>query len=183
VPKDDIEATLEADGLRVVFYRHGDRIAHRIEVVDSATNDWLPAFTSVEGMPDDSWPPSPPFQQLHVEERPTGSIVFLIGMAGRSHWSAAIDVSTDRRSIRFDVAIRYASVPQKLGSTYAEKRPMPYPPLVSLRTDHGSYGEHYDELGSFSHKQMIPRQFGEGEPLPAAPATVSWKYEARALRP
>lgn len=153
--KDDNEATLEADGLRVVFYRHGDRIAHRIEVADPETNDWLTAFTSVEGSPDAPWPASPPFQQLHVEERPTGPIVFLIGMAGRSHWSAAVDIAEDRRSIRFDVAVRLQTSPEKLGSRYE--------PIAST-TPVEFHGATVPEL---------PHQ---------SPATVSWKYEARVLR-
>jgi hypothetical protein len=156
VPKDDNETTLEADGIRVVFYRVGDRIAHRIEVVDPNTNDWLPALTSVEGTSDDPWPPSPPFQQLHVEQRPMGPIVFLIGMAGRSHWSAAVDIVADRRGIRFDVAVRLQTSPEKLGSRYE--------PIAST-TPVEFHGVTVPEL---------PQQ---------SPATVSWVYEARVLRP
>lgn len=112
------ETVLEADGLRVVFVRSGDRIAHRVEVHDAANRVWRTALESVEGSPDDLWPPSPPFQQLHVERRPTGPIVFLIGMAGRSHWSAAVEATADRGSIRFDVAARIQACPERLGSGY-----------------------------------------------------------------
>ncbi|MBL9083913.1 MAG: hypothetical protein JNK76_19000 [Planctomycetales bacterium] len=153
MPKDDNERTLEADGLRVVFFRHGDRIAHRIEVVDPNTNDWLPALISVEGSPDDPWPASPPFQQLHVEQRPTGPIVFLIGMAGRSHWSAAVDIAADRRSIRFDVAVRLQTKPEKLGNRYES-------PDSKLAVEF---------LGSTVPD--LPKQ---------VPATVSWNYAVSA---
>ena len=54
------ETMLEADGVRVVFFHDGDRIAHRLEVRDVATNDWTTAFTSLEGRADEAWPASPP---------------------------------------------------------------------------------------------------------------------------
>lgn len=116
------ETTLEADGLRVVFFRQVDRYAHRIECFDAARSEWIADGESLEGSPDDDWPPSPPFQQLHVEERPTGRVVLLIGMAGRTHWSAAVEAAADKKSITFDVAARVQTMPTRLGSAYQNLR-------------------------------------------------------------
>ncbi len=42
----------------------------------------------------------------------------LIGMAGKTHWSAAVEVAADRKSIIFDVAARHQSWPEYLGSNF-----------------------------------------------------------------
>lgn len=111
-------AVLEAGDLRAVFTRRGDRFAHRIEVRDAATQAWIVALESHEGNDEEHWPPSPPFQQLHVEHRKEGDVVLLVGMAGRSHWSAAVDVGPDGKTLRFDVAVRVQQSGGRLGSNY-----------------------------------------------------------------
>lgn len=162
------ETTLEADGVRVVFFHDGDRIAHRLEVRDVATNGWGPAITSLEGRADETWPPSPPFQQLHVEQRPTGPIVFLIGMAGKSHWSAAVETSADRKSIRFDVAVRLQVRPEQLGSAYA-----------IVEGFHGSrprlVAEAATVVDAADDRPDAPRVRPAVE-FPTSPATLGWKY-------
>lgn len=149
----DDTTTLEADGVRVVFFRREDRHAHRIETMDETRFEWVPVCESQEGSPADVWPPSPPFQQLHVEERATGRVVLLIGMAGRTHWSAAVEVAADRKSIRFDVAARVQVAPQRLGSDYQDAREegIPAEPCIIFGT-------------------QTPQLPGE------APATVAWQY-------
>lgn len=127
----DLEAVLEAAGVRVVFFRQGDRYAHRVEVFDASGGDWRAVLETVEGMADEVWPASPPLQHLHVEKRAEGPVALLVGMAGRTHWSAAVEVATDgssRRVVRFDIAARVtgesrggASVSSpRLGSTYRD---------------------------------------------------------------
>ncbi|MBA4016179.1 MAG: hypothetical protein C0483_03220 [Pirellula sp.] len=162
------ETTLEADGVRIVFFRDSDRIAHRVEVRDDATSDWATAFTSLEGRADEAWPPSPPFQQLHVEQRPTGPIVFLIGMAGKSHWSAAVEAAADRRSIRFDVAVRFQARPKHLGSAYAivESFRGGRPRLVA---------DSPATLDAIREPAGAP-QICPTADFPNPPATLGWKY-------
>lgn len=162
------ETTLEADGVRVVFFHDGDRIAHRVEVLDDATNGWGSAITSLEGRADEAWPPSPPFQQLHVEQRPTGPIVFLIGMAGKSHWSAAVETSADRKSIWFDVAVRFQARPEQLGSAYAivesfhGRRPR-------LLAEAATVVDAADDHSAAPHVRPATE-------FPIPPATLGWKY-------
>lgn len=103
--------------LRVEFFRHSDRVAHRILCRGVVIAE------SVEGTPEEDWPPSPPFQDVHLECGKTkamhepGKIGFLVGMAGRSHWSATVEPSIDR-SIAWEIACRLHGSPQWLGVRY-----------------------------------------------------------------
>lgn len=108
---------LVAGRLKLVLWRALDRVAHHIEV-ETATG-WQVAWESVEGEPDDPWPASPALQQLHVETRSASQqVALLVGMAGRSHWSASFCVDAERGTIEADVACRLRDAPCELGSCY-----------------------------------------------------------------
>jgi hypothetical protein len=102
--------------LRVVFAWQSDRYGHTVELTSGNAHQSL--LLSVEGSAVDEWPPSPPLQQLHLEERPAGRVALLVGMAGRGHWSLSIDAASDGSSLVFDVACRSSSVTARLGSLY-----------------------------------------------------------------
>jgi hypothetical protein len=109
-----------ADGrlLRVEFVWRGDRFGHVISLVDA--DGARPLLESVEGSLADAWPPSPPLQSLTIETRQADSrVALLVGMAGRSHWSASIEALPDRAELRFDMACRHTELPAWLGSSYA----------------------------------------------------------------
>lgn len=92
-------------GVRVAFYRCERRLAHRIALVSRGEVQWV--LTSVEGDSRQVFPPSPPLQQLATEQLDGGrAVVLLLGMAGRSHWSASAESQPSQRSVRFDVACR-----------------------------------------------------------------------------
>jgi hypothetical protein len=154
-------AVLEARDLRAVFVRRGDRYAHRIEVRDEATKGWTIALESLEGTDEEPWPPSPPFQQLHVEHRKEGDVVLLVGMAGRSHWSAAVDVSPDGKSLRFDVAVRVQSVGERLGSSYDIRDAAAASRIVTAAPE-----------GTSDRSEF---RFAPNAPA-SPPATICWKY-------
>jgi hypothetical protein len=74
---------------------------------------------SIEGSGTDDWPPSPPLQSLHIESLPNGRrAALLVGMAGRSHWSASIETVKESAEILFDLACRHAATPKQIGSRY-----------------------------------------------------------------
>jgi hypothetical protein len=111
--------------LQVDFFKLADRYGHRLSVVlrDEAGRETLvPLAESVEGTSDDPWPPSPPLQSLSIErlsERCTAAL--LVGMAGRSHWSASIEAKTEESFvglIEFDFACRSAELPRSLSCEY-----------------------------------------------------------------
>ncbi len=107
---------LHGAGWQLVFERHEDRIAHRIEV--QTAGGWRTLIESVEGTASAWWPSSPPLQSLHVETRSTGSVALLVGMAGRSHWSASVEIADGGAEAVFDVACRTPVTPDWLGSRY-----------------------------------------------------------------
>lgn len=108
---------IEGAGLRVVFRRLGDRFAHRVELVEGPYS--APILESLEGEPDDPWPPSPPLQELHFEDRPAGQrLALLVGRAGASHWSLSVEWDPLSSRFSFDVACRVRSAPAWLGSRY-----------------------------------------------------------------
>ena len=92
------KAAIAAGGLRVEFLWLGDRYGHRIEAASGAV------LVSEEGAPEDSWPPSPPLQSLHLETREHVQIAYLVGMAGSGHWSASIEADTDIECLALETA-------------------------------------------------------------------------------
>jgi len=104
-------------GLQVRFSWRQDRHCHTISLlVDDRP---IPVFESVEGSSVEDWPPSPPLQQLSVEElRPETQVALLVGMAGKSHWSISIEPVSDGAAFVFDVACRSSETAKQLGSGY-----------------------------------------------------------------
>jgi len=106
-------------GFRVTFVWHRDRFAHTVGIVD---NERLsPMLASLEGTDDDDWPPSPPLQNLTIEDRRDGHrVALLVGMAGTSHWSVSIEpaAAADEMGFIVDVACRVKTQPRNLGSVY-----------------------------------------------------------------
>ena len=97
-----------------------DRHKHVIQIVENGVS--RPLLSSVEGDSSDEWPPSPAFQQLHVEQRTDGdhfrNVALLVGMAGRNHWSMSVEAPSPAVMV-FDVACRVDDrQPVNLRSTY-----------------------------------------------------------------
>ncbi|MEK6239181.1 MAG: hypothetical protein N2C14_31065 [Planctomycetales bacterium] len=115
-------AELSGGALRLRFFQEGGRFAHALFLADDANgidaknaND-EPLMVSVEGDADLIWPPSPPFQDLLVESIGQGRAAMLVGMAGKSHWSASFE--TRENGFFVDVACRVKQSPEQLGSAY-----------------------------------------------------------------
>jgi hypothetical protein len=114
-----IEAT-DSNGvkLRVEFVWLGDRFGQVVSATESE-GEVVSVLESVEGTKVDDWPPSPPLQSLRIEELPGGRCVaLLVGMAGRSHWSASVEPVAGEAALIFDVACRHPPGAQWLGSRY-----------------------------------------------------------------
>jgi len=73
----------------------GDRFMHVVEIM--IDGQYRPVLESVEpafdGEPAADWPPSPPLKDWHFEERAAGAAFMAVGAAGKSHWSAAIEIA------------------------------------------------------------------------------------------
>jgi len=117
VLNNNLEQWLDGVELRIRFFLQADRYAHEIWLRDG--DAWAPALRSVEGSASDNWPASPPFQSLHIDERSgTRSLALLVGMAGKSHWSASVQLDPAGRQASFDVACRVRGASGRLASSY-----------------------------------------------------------------
>ena len=185
---------LQAGRLRVRFTWHGDRYAHEISLLRDGA--WDCVLKSVEGTPDDAWPASPPLQSLHVEPRGDGrQVALLVGMAGKCHWSASVELDAAGEQARFEVACRVlATVRGELQSCYE----VPSAGIDSLVTFEDGFvliDDAYDDAQVGARIELDP-QLADGRlwrPDPtkivAGPAiaaaesaqTVRWAYVARAV--
>jgi hypothetical protein len=110
-------------GIRVRFFWHVDRYAHRIDAVDGLLSRTL--LESVEGEPLSGWPSSPPFQQVNVSwivsDSQQGQVAMLVGATGDGHWSMGVGArgnESAETTLFFDVACRIDRAPKFLGSSY-----------------------------------------------------------------
>jgi hypothetical protein len=149
--------------LRLRFEKHGDRYAQIIEVSDS--HSWSPIAQSVEGTDDQSWPHSPPWQELITEQRgPDQQIIFTVGKAGTAHWSGSFSMQP-AGGIRCEIACRTGRVPNFVGTTYRSVM-KDLPEQFQIRTT--TETRLAREPREFTLKPYsIPLQF---------PATLVWNY-------
>jgi hypothetical protein len=185
---------LQAGRLRVRFTWRGDRYAHEICLLRGGA--WECVLKSVEGTPDEAWPASPPFQSLHVAPRGEGrQVALLVGMAGKSHWSASVELDAAREQARFEVACRVPAAVQGGPQSCYEIPSADIDDLITF--EHGSMLIHdaYDDARVGARIELDP-QLAHGRlwrPDPTtiaiAPAfaaadtaqTVCWAYLAMAI--
>ena len=148
--------------LEVEFTWQIDRYAHTILLTDQEARATI--YSSVEGTSDEVWPSSPALQQLSIENRTQGKdVALLVGMAGKNHYSAAIEVVPAKGRIYFDIACRSTQTPAWLGSTY---RCCSSESSLCLQAAKESQVLREKELVRIS--QTAPQ---------APPATWRWQYE------
>lgn len=152
--------------MRVRFFWRDDRYAHEIWLLDGA--DWVRALKSVEGTPADDWPASPPFQSVVADSRDDGRpVALLVGMAGKSHWSASAEIDPQVPCVSFDVACRVRdSRCGRLGSAYladADRCPLEIEPA-------NQFGPARLEREGTVVRIAVPAS------PDAAPRTIRWGY-------
>lgn len=105
--------------LRLIFERAADRWRHIVDVF--ANDDWLTVLTSVEGTPSETLPPSPPFQELRLEQLDDITHEFQLFGRGAGHvYSAAVRVDGVAASIDCDLCVkpRHPGLIERAVSTY-----------------------------------------------------------------
>jgi hypothetical protein len=165
-----VDRVIESGQLRVVFQWCGDRYSHTVERLVEGI--WTPCLMSVEGTAEDDWPPSPPLQTLHIEQREiVGSVALLVGRAGTSHWSASVEPFPEGGGgFSFDVACRIQENPAWLGSRYR------------LLTASAACGVAISPDPSLARLETEPGGDRAVRPIEAAsslPGTVRWRYQLR----
>lgn len=170
-----MSAALEiaGDRLRVRFVRQGDRFGHVIDAWHEGA--FQSVLESVEGAAHDLWPPSPPWQELHLETRSgAGRVALLVGRAGRSHWSLSVHLEPESGAILCDAACRTSAVPRWLGSTYHMLCSPPEPQItdcglgVSVELLQGVKQPLLAEDGALVLSAIVSGETG--------PQTVRWQY-------
>jgi hypothetical protein len=160
-----------SDELRVVFDYRVARWGHTIEV--RREDEWIIAYSSIEGTSSDDWPPSPAFQHIHLQNFSlNGPTALLVGKAGSSHWSAAIEADREAGALRFDIACRMSAEPTRLGSAYSSLHkhlPASTKPLIELATLNDTVHRVLDS----SDTVFSVRVSNEFYPKPS---TIRWKY-------
>ncbi|MBS0211541.1 MAG: hypothetical protein JSS27_21575 [Planctomycetes bacterium] len=166
-----------AGRLIVEFVRQADRVGHRLLYQVAA--DWVvPVFQSIEGSPDERWPASPALQHLHFETQAGRRVALLVGMAGRSHWSASVSTDEAGEALIFDIACRLHSPAERLGSEYrAATWPADVPrPALEWSLDHARGATFAWQTGG-DLQQLCASEI-------AAPVTtICWRYTIREAYP
>lgn len=109
--------------LEISFEQQSDRWSHAWFLVEPGGLRHR-ILSSVEGDAQTAFPPSPPLQQVHQQDLGGGRTVLGVGMAGRSHWSAAFaPVAESENALLADLACLRKSLEEGspdcwLGSTY-----------------------------------------------------------------
>ncbi len=154
-------------GLRVDFFKQGDRYSHTIlglSGVDSA-----PLLQSMEGTADDFSPPSPPFAELHQQ----GEIIFLSGATTIGHWSGSVSICEQR--LHFDIACRLKKETYTLGSEYQV-----FPAQNRSSFVMKSYPEEDESAGDIVHfgndNKVLTRIACLKRSPFEVPSTVQWRY-------
>lgn len=160
-----------------LLWRH-DRYQQRVEI--SERGRLVPLMESLEGTSAEEWPSSPPLKEAQLVERPDDRRVALaVGMAGRSHWSASLELDAPAGQLTFDMACRVQGKPLWLGSRYR---------LLVPATRWGSWEIRLEGFGRLGihlvERQMADLELGPDGVVsivaPAAsqplPQTVRWSY-------
>ncbi len=162
-----------SDELRAVFDYRDDRWGHRIEV--RREDQWVAAFSSIEGDSSDDWPPSPAFQHIHLQTFSlSGPTALLVGKAGASHWSAAIEADRETSVLRFDIACRLNGKAGLLGSRYevlgelSESAPR-------LQIEVPTINDAFRRVLNETRRDMSIHIIGDSL---IEPRTIRWKYVA-----
>jgi hypothetical protein len=175
--------------LRLVLEQTKDRVSHRIEVLDAGSRI-LAELRSVEGTSADEWPPSPALQNCSLQEiRPGERAAFIVGMAGKSHWSASMEALPHQGALVFDFACRVHQTPQWLGTSYAIPMPSPHAVTrfellkagIAIHLVKPADGIRGPDLAQMSEQSL---RFACPEASPAKfPATLRWRYRIYLAEP
>ncbi|MDP1561416.1 MAG: hypothetical protein Q8M16_08475 [Pirellulaceae bacterium] len=88
--------------LEARFEWRKDRFAHQVVMVTAATEHLC--VQSVEGNDQEDFPPSPPLQDMSVEQRVGSQVALGVGMAGSAMWSLSVEAQADEGGLLFDWA-------------------------------------------------------------------------------
>ncbi|HEV2969489.1 MAG TPA: hypothetical protein VGY55_05815 [Pirellulales bacterium] len=154
------------------FHRRDDRWMQFVEV--RRDGRMVACLASAEGESGDEWPPSPPFQNLELQTIPgKAQTALLVGKAGSSHWSAAVEADPTAGVLRFDVACRIQNEPSRLGSSYWIGANPKLPPPALPRFEMTPIGDGVERRLDVTDREVAIRVLSDTGPLPR---TIRWQY-------
>ena len=173
--------------LQIHFTWREDRFHHVVQK-RSSNGEWVTIAQSIEGTSEQSWPPSPPFQEVETHIGGNGmNCLLAIGLAGTSHWSAAIEEIAEPADsplpgsqvtrIRFDLACRMKKAADTLGSGYCASTVM-----KSTKSDRVMLCEDQTAWIEAAAGSLIATSPSEVSVRPATipdgePTTARWMYD------
>jgi hypothetical protein len=119
--------------LTVEFSWREDRFVHEFVLPDGSR------IASIEGDAAESWPPSPPLQQLSLERIDGCEVILGVGAAGIGHWSISVEstvIPEQRHAFKFDLACRCKTECDWLGSSYLGTELLAFVPTAGARLTH-----------------------------------------------
>ncbi len=153
--------------LSVEFRWQEDRFTQRILL------DGREVARSVEGDASQSWPPSPPLQQLSLERIHGVETILAVGAAGQTHFSlsAAIDgIGGAAPSVRFDLAARCKAESAPIQSTYR------IADSITVEVERGEIRFVSADRNPWREVVIYPRSVDSDTPTAATPVTWRWSY-------
>jgi hypothetical protein len=183
LPKSITAKDAAGNVLCLTLHWHVDRWHHEI-LWSPPGQSPMARWSSREGTADDDWPPSPPMQEISFGsvDRRQGGIALLLGRAGSSHWSAALELSDDPLQLVVDVACRISQSPQAIGSGYRlvcgpEMEATVAPFELTLRA--GACLRASASTGNLNVCRGQETEVAFTPNLTAPPATIRWTYQFR----
>lgn len=172
----------------VQFYRIENRFGHQI---DMSVGDQSCELRTCDEINSD-WPPAPPIQDVHFEDRGETQLLFGVGMSGKTHYSVSI-ASKNGNELVFEFAAHIKDAPRFLGTSYTvEPRDTEVGDILdskiqSLEHSHIQFGS---SGGGKNEFQVVPQSFHLPDlneqdlesPSPKAsipdalPATIQWGF-------
>jgi len=173
-------------GLAVQFAWLGDRYQH-VVLLQRPDGSTRPLLASVEGNAADDWPESPPLQSLSIERLAEGrTAALLVGMAGRSHWSASIEARGDGGELVFDLACRHRANLAQLGSRYRWLLPAQERTTIAIAACPGCITDNGEVLtiapiaaSNTAASNTVASNAAAKHPV----ATTRWQFTLRSSRP
>lgn len=83
-------------GLYLSCIQIDDRFAHEIGMFEGNLRQRI--LSSLEGNPNDTWPTSPPLQQVHKQQVDSSPAILAVGMSGTSHYSTSMLIANTESS-------------------------------------------------------------------------------------
>lgn len=156
---------LPDDRVKVEFVWRNDRFAHAFVFPDGTRVD------SIEGDAADAWPPSPPLQQLSLEQLNDADVILGVGAAGSGHWSVSVEVvrlDQHIHAFKFDFACQCKSACGFLGSSY------PATARLRVHCDDNAAVDNVLVGDAQEVTRIVPQQSSAGR-------TVRWTYHVSAI--